>query len=284
MISTEIDFIALDDVEAVLELLANDGDDCTLLAGGMSLLPMMNLGLAAPERVVSLRRIESLRTIGDTGDAIVIGAMTRHATAATDSAIRVHAPAFAVAAASIADVQVRNRGTVGGSVCHADPAADYLPALCAHGARVVLESKSTGRRVVDAKDFFLDMMWTDRRSDELLTSVEIPKLAAGAVAEYVKFARVEGSLALASAAVVIDPLGRSTVAIGAVTGVPVVVDITDCGRDGWTADAANAVAELVNDACADVREDSALSAEYRREMASVHARRAVERAVARLAG
>ena len=245
---------------------------------------MMNLGLAAPERVVSLRGVESLRTIGDSGDAIVIGAMTRHVTAATDSAIRVHAPAFAAAALSIGDVQVRNRGTVGGSVCHADPAADYLPVLCAHGARVVLESKSTKRRVVDAQDFFLDMMWTDRRPDELLTSVEIPKLAPGAVAAYVRFVRVEGSLPMVSAAVVIDPLGRSTIAIGAVTGVPIVLDITDCGRGGWTADAAAAVAERVNDACAGVREDSALSAEYRREMASVHARRAVERAIAQFAG
>lgn len=283
MISSEIDYVAPGDVEEVLEILESDGDDVTVLAGGMSLVPMMNLGLAAPERLVSLRRVAELQAVREVGDAVVVGAMVRHVGVATEAVVGECAPALAVAASSIGDVQVRNRGTIGGSVCHADPSADYLPALCAHGARIVLESRQTQRRVVDARDFFVDVMWTDRRPGELLTALEVPKLAPGAVAEYIRFARVEGSFAIANAAVVIDPGGRSTLAVGGVTAVPVVIDISECGRDGWTTDSAVAAAELVNEACAGVRDDSVLSAEYRREMARIHARRVVERAVAQLA-
>jgi carbon-monoxide dehydrogenase medium subunit len=282
LISTEIDFEAPEDLASVLAILADEGDDVTILSGGMSLLPMMNLGLASPDRVVSLRRVASLRQIEDDGEAVVVGGMVPHVVVATEPAIQAAAPAVATAASLIGDVQVRNRGTIGGSVSHADPAADYVASLCAHRAQIVLDSARTGRRLVAASEFLIDAMLTDRQPEELVTGVRIPKMAAGAVSEYIRFARVEGSFAIASAATVLASGGKSMIAVGGVGPGPVVFDISAHEGAGWGNEAAEAVANAVFDACDNVQGDIASDADYRREMARVHARRVVRRATARL--
>lgn len=284
MITTEIDFQAPEDLEAAVTALGAYGEEVTVLSGGMSLVPMMNLGLAHPERMISLRRIEDLTDVVDEGDAILVGAMVSHAEVGKSQMITSAASAVSTAAGLIGDVQVRNRGTIGGSVSHADPAADYLPGLAAHEAQVVLCSAEGGQRVVDAKDFFIDAMYTDRRGDELVTGVRIPKMSPSAVSEFIRFARVEGSFAIVNAAVVVDPSGRSTIALGGVGPAPVVLDITDFGADGWREDAARAVGDAVFEACVDVQGDIMSDAEYRRHMAQVHARRVVARAISRLNG
>src|SRR5262249_43103283 len=153
---------------------------------------MMNLGLATPERVVSLNRVDALDSVGEDGDVVVIGARVCHARVASDPLIVRSCPALAAAAARIGDVQVRNRGTIGGSVSHADPSADYLPALAASGATIVLESRS-GRRELGTGEFFVDLMLTARAPSELVTEIRVPKLAEDWGAAYVRFARVEGS-------------------------------------------------------------------------------------------
>jgi carbon-monoxide dehydrogenase medium subunit len=284
LISTEIDFLAPDDLAGVLATLDEHGDDVTVLSGGMSLIPMMNLGLAAPERVVSLRRVAELTGVVDEDDAVLVGGMVAHVVVAAHPGIRAAAPALATAASLLGDVQVRNRGTIGGSVAHADPAADYLPCLCAHRGQIVLESKRDGRRVVDAANFFIDMMYTAREPHELVTGVRLPRAAPGAVSEYIRFARVEGSFAIVNAAVVLNDNGASRISLGGVGPAPVTLDITEFGASGWDAAAAAAVGDAVFDACEDVRGDIMSDAEYRREMARVHARRVVLRAVEKLDG
>jgi carbon-monoxide dehydrogenase medium subunit len=283
LISTEIDFLAPHDLAEVLATLDEHGDDVTVLSGGMSLVPMMNLGLAAPERVVSLRRVAELTGVADEDGAVLVGGMVPHVVVAGHPAIRAVAPALATAASLIGDVQVRNRGTIGGSVAHADPAADYLSCLCAHRGQVVLRSKRDGGRVVDAADFFIDMMYTAREPHELVTGVRLPRTTPAAVSEYIRFARVEGSFAIVNAAVVLNDNGTSRISLGGVGPAPVTLDITEFGASGWDAAAAAAVGDAVFDACQNARGDTMSDAEYRREMARVHARRVVLRAADKLA-
>jgi carbon-monoxide dehydrogenase medium subunit len=283
LISSEIEFQAPESLEGVLALLEAHGEDITILSGGMSLLPMMNLGLAAPDRMVSLRRVAELTEVQDEGDTILIGGMVTHHQVATDPLIQEAAPALAVAASLIGDVQVRNRGTIGGSISHADPAADYVPSVCAHRGHVILQSQRNGLRSVAAEEFFIDVMFTAREPDELVVGVRIPKLAAGAVAEYIRFARVEGSFAIVNAAVVVDG-ANSIIAMGGVGSGPVTVDISSYGEAGWSAETAEAAAAAVFEACDQVQGDIMSDAEYRREMARVHARRVILRAAERRAG
>jgi aerobic carbon-monoxide dehydrogenase medium subunit len=281
LISTEIDFLAPASVAEVLELLAKYEDDVTLLSGGMSLLPMMNLGLATPERVVSLNRVDALDSVGEEGDLVMIGARVCHARMASDPLIVRCCPALAAAAARIGDVQVRNRGTIGGSVSHADPSADYLPALVASRAKIMLESKS-GRRELSAGEFFVDMMLTAREPSELVTEIRVPKLAEDWGAAYTRFARVEGSFAIVNAAAVLPPAGAgASLALGGVGPRPVAVDISGLGASGWDGEAVDAAGDAAFDAAAGASGDSMSDAEYKREMARVHARRVVRAAAAR---
>jgi carbon-monoxide dehydrogenase medium subunit len=284
LISAEIDFLAPQDLAGALAVLDEHEDDATVLSGGMSLMPMMNLGLASPDRILSLRRIAELTEIRDEGDAIVLGGMVPHVVVATHPGVLESAASLAVAASLIGDVQIRNRGTIGGSIAHADPAADYLPALVSLGGEIVLDSARDGRRSVPASEFFIDVMFTVRQGHELVTAIRVPKLPKGAVAEYIRFARVEGSFAIVNAAVVLDPAGAARIALGGVGPAPVSLDITGFGSNGWDDDAATRVGDAAFEACDNVQGDIMSDAEYRREMARVHARRVTSRAAARLAG
>lgn len=282
MISTEIEFSAPDSLAGVLEVLAEHEYDVTVLSGGMSLLPMMNLGLATPERVVSLNRVEELTSVTDNGAELAIGARVRHVQIATDPLIARHCPALAAAASKIGDVQVRNRGTIGGSISHADPSADYLPALVASGATIVLQSRSAGRRELSTQDFFIDLMFTARQPSELVTEIRVPKLRGGWGAAYIRFARVEGSFAIVNAAAVLSADGSGgSLALGGVGPRPVPVNISALGRSGWDDDAVEAAGDAAFEASAGASGDPMSDAEYKREMARVHARRVVRAAAAR---
>ena len=283
MISTEIEFFKPSSVAEALGLLAEHGDEVTILSGGMSLLPMMNLGLATPERVLSLNGIDDLRYIRDDGDALVIGARTRHVDVGRDPRVRQHAPLLAESATRIGDVQVRNRGTIGGSISHADPSADYLPALTAAGASIRLERASTSPRELAVGEFFVDLMYTSRQPEELLTAVRVPKIGPGAGSAYIRFARVEGSFAIVNAAAVVRAPGRpATLGMGGIATTPVLLDITEQGRDGWDEGALEAIGDLAFEASSGASGDAMSDAEYKREMARVHARRVVRLAAQRL--
>ena len=187
MIPAQFDYVAPSSVEEALAALTAS-DDAKVLAGGQSLLPVLRMRLNAPEVVVDLGRIESLRGITDDGDALVIGAMTRHCDVASDERIAQHAPLLHAAVQHLADPQVRHRGTFGGALAHADPAGDMGAPALALDAEFVIQGPG-GSRTVSAEDFFVDLFETAIGEDELLVAVRVPKHT-GWSARYEKFVRV----------------------------------------------------------------------------------------------
>ncbi len=188
MIPAQFDYLAPTSVEDALSALAQHGDDAKIIAGGQSLLPVLRMRLNAPEMVIDLGKIESLRGIRDDGDAIVIGAMTPHSVVGSDPLVREHALLVTKAIEHLADAQVRHRGTFGGALAHADPAGDLGAPTLALRAEFVIAGPG-GTRTVPAYDFFVDLFETAIGDDEILTEVRIPKHT-GWGAHYEKFVRV----------------------------------------------------------------------------------------------
>jgi carbon-monoxide dehydrogenase medium subunit len=188
MIPVQFDYVAPSSVEEALAALAEHGDDAKILAGGQSLLPVLRMRLNAPEVVIDLGRIDTMRGVRDDGDAIVIGAMTPHAVVQSDPLIAEHAAVLHEAVQHLADAQIRHRGTIGGALAHADPAGDVGAPVLALGAQLVIAG-SSGTRTVEAQDFFVDLFETAIGDDEILTEIRIPKHT-GWGAHYEKFVRV----------------------------------------------------------------------------------------------
>lgn len=188
MIPAPFDYVAPTSVEEALAALAQYGDEAKVMAGGQSLLPVLRMRLNAPETIIDLGRIETLRGVREEGDVLVIGAMTRHADVAEDPLVTAHAALLAKAVREVADPQVRHRGTFGGALAHADPAGDLGAPALALGAEFVIAGPG-GTRTVAAEDFFVDLFETAIGEDELLTHVRVPKHT-GWGAHYEKFVRV----------------------------------------------------------------------------------------------
>lgn len=282
MISHEYDFQAPRTLSDALALLDRHGSDAKLLSGGMSLVPVMTLGLLQTDLIISLNHVPDLAYIREEGGNLRIGALTRHVDVAQNELVKRHLPFLAQAAAGIGDVQVRNRGSIGGSIAHADPAADYLPVILAAGARLRIQRQG-GERTVEAKDFFKGLMMTALEPNELLSEVLIPKLPAGAGSSYQRLHRVEGNFAIVAAAAVVEPGRSARVGLGGVAPGPVLLDVSSQLRGGVTDAALAAVGEAAFEASADASSDLNGDAEYRREMARVFARRTI-RAAAEAAG
>lgn len=280
MITKEYPFHAPRTLEDAFHLLQRYGEEAKLLAGGMSLVPLMTLGLVQPEAVISLNRLRELDYVREDGDCLRIGAMTHHDGVRTHALIRRHCPVLAEAAGLIGDPQIRHRGTVGGSLAHADPAADYAPAMLVLSARFHIRSLG-GERTVAAKEFFKGLMQTDLKRDEILTEVVIPKLAEGTGSAYRRLHRVEGGFAIVAGAAVIEPgYAAARVGLSGVGPHAVLVDVSRHLGQGASAQALEAIAQDVFAASADAYGDLNGDAEYRREMAKVYARRAIEAAAA----
>ncbi len=188
MIPAQFDYVAPATIEEALSALADGGDDAKIMAGGQSLLPVLRMRLNAPELVIDLGRIDSLRGVRDDGDAIVIGAMTPHSEIQTNDLVHEHALLISRAVAEVADPQVRHRGTFGGALAHADPAGDLGGPALALDAQFVVAGQG-GTRTIDADDFFVDLFTTALEDNEILTEVRIPKRT-GWGAHYEKFVRV----------------------------------------------------------------------------------------------
>ena len=211
-------------------------------------------------------------------DALRIGAGTRHYEILRDPLIARHCAVLAEAAAFIGDMQVRNRGTIGGSLAHADPAADYSPVLVAAGARVIVRSVR-GEREIAADKFFTNLMETALKPDEIVTEVLVPKLGAARGA-YTRLHRVEGNFAIVNAAAILSDK-HARIALGGVGSTPVALDVSAELSRGLNADALEAVGRRVRAACTDAPADLNASADYRRQMAAVYAERALAVAAGR---
>jgi aerobic carbon-monoxide dehydrogenase medium subunit len=200
VIPAAFEYIPAESSAHALDLLAEHGDDAKLLAGGHSLLPMMKLRLAMPEVLIDIGRLEELAGVRADDTDLVIGATTRHADLAASELVRAEAPLLAYAAAQVGDPQIRHRGTIGGSLSHADPAADLPMALVALGGSVEIEG-SGGSRLVAADDFFQGFFETALGPDELLTAVRVPRRP-GVPWGYQKFVRRSNDWAIVGVAAV----------------------------------------------------------------------------------
>lgn len=200
MIPAPFDYIAAESAGHAIGLLAEHGDDAKVLAGGHSLLPMMKLRLATPELLIDIGGLDELAGIATDGDDLVIGATTRHADLAASGLARAEAPLLAYAASQVGDPQIRHRGTIGGSLSHADPAADLPMAVVAVGGSLELQGPS-GTRTVAADDFFLGYFETALAPDELVTAVRVPRRP-GVPWGYQKFVRRANDWAIVGVAAV----------------------------------------------------------------------------------
>jgi carbon-monoxide dehydrogenase medium subunit len=276
-------------LEEALELLSRHGEEAKLLAGGHSLIPAMKLRLASPRYLIDLGRLAGLSGVRIEGNELVIGALTLHADVASAAAVRERFPGLAEAASMIGDVQVRNRGTIGGSVAHADPAADFPVILTALGASFVAASPN-GKRTIGADDFFVDFYTTALAPNEILTEVRIPLPPRGAGSAYAKLPHPASRYVVVSAGVLLvrDPSGRcasARVAMGGLGAGPHRAKATEAALAGrpLTAEAIAAAAAQAAEGT-DPEGDLYASGEYRRHVASIYARRAIERAAERAAG
>src|SRR3712207_4503783 len=186
MIPAAFEYARPTSIDEALQAIAEGGEDVKVLAGGQSLIPVMRLRLEAPETVLDLGRVAELRGVRDDGDAIVIGAMTTHSDVMADPLIQQHAPLIAEATGTVADRQVRHRGTFCGALVHADPAGDLPAVALALDAEVVIAGLQ-GRRTVPAADFFLDYLTTALEEGELLVAGRAPQLAGEWGMRYEKF-------------------------------------------------------------------------------------------------
>jgi aerobic carbon-monoxide dehydrogenase medium subunit len=275
----------------VAEALSLLGDgDARPLAGGHSLLPLMKIRLAGPSALVDLGRIEGLDAISRDGDTLTIGATATHAAVASSEAVRAACPALADAAGLIGDRQVRNRGTIGGSISHADPGADYPTVLTALDATVVVNG-SGGEREVPIDDFFQGIFTTALGPGELVTAVRLPACGSGTGAAYAKKKHPASGYAVVGvgALVVVDGGGTCTaarVAIGGVTGTPVRATAAEqvLVGDVVSLDTATRAADTVAQSLGGGEiADTYASAEYRVHLASVLAKRAIAAAIERAA-
>ena len=201
MYPAQFEYSKAGSVAEAIQILQGDSD-AKIIAGGHSLIPLMKLRLARPSRVVDIGGIAGLRGISVSGDTVRIGALTTHQEVATSAEIQANCGILAEAAGGIGDPAVRNRGTIGGNVSHADPASDYPTVLTALGASFDLQGPS-GTRTVAADDFFTGPFETALGANEVLTGVSVPVLAANQLAEYAKMAHPATSFAVVGAAAVV---------------------------------------------------------------------------------
>jgi carbon-monoxide dehydrogenase medium subunit len=269
-------------VKEALELLGRHKDDAKLLAGGHSLLPAMKLRLARPAHLVDLRKVPGLTGIREDGGSLVIGAMTTHYAVESSSAVKSKCPVLAATAALIGDPMVRNLGTIGGSLAHADPAADYPATIIALNAEMVVEG-ARGKRTIKVDDFFKGLMTTAVDGDEILTEVRVPALAANQSAAYMKFPHPASRFAVVGVAAVLTiDGGKCTKASIGITGAgtrAVRAKGVEAAIAGKALDAASiqAAAEKAPDGV-DVQADLQGSVDYKKHLLKVFAKRAIEAA------
>lgn len=257
-------------VDDALRQLAELGPEAKLIAGGQSLAPMMNMRLARPAQLIDLNDLSELATIKDAGDWLRIGALARHHQVAESPLVRRHCPLLAQAAQTIGHYAIRQRGTIGGSLAHADPAAQFPLIAMTLGARLHLRRRG-GARSVAAGEFFVSAMTTTLAQDELIEAIEFPKAAPGEVSAFRMFNRRHGDYAIMAAAVTVAvPAGKVTrlrVGLGGATPVPQALDELATRSRGRRPDEAW-IAEVARDAAAQVlvEEDSRVTVQYRREL------------------
>ena len=272
-------------LDEALALLASHGEAAKPIAGGQSLVPMMNLRMAQPEVLVDVAGLPGLDAIVDLDDAIELGALARHQSIADSPLVRARCPLLAEAAACIGHYAIRQRGTLGGSLAHADPAAQLSLVAVTLGATIIVQGAG-GRRELSAREFFVSIMTTALAADELVVAARFPASGAREGAAFRLFNRRHGDYAIVSAAtrVALDEAGlvrRLDLGVGAVEAVPVSLAALADAQRGRRPDAAwiDAVSSAAREAV-DAQDDARASALYRRELTGTLVGRALGAALA----
>jgi len=277
MYAAQFDYHRPATIDEAIALLARHGDDAKLLAGGHSLIPAMKLRLARPKVVIDIARIANLSYVREAGGQLAIGAMTTHADVAASALVKQKSPLLAETASLIGDVQVRNKGTIGGSLAHADPAADYPAAIIALDAEIDVAGPK-GRRTIRATSFFVDLLQTVLEPSELITEVRVQ--TTGASVAYVKTEQKASGFAIAGVAVVVQANGARIGVTGVASHAYHAAAVEQALGSQRTAEAI-AQASLHAADGIEPLSDIHASSEYRSHLAQVNTRRALERAIAR---
>jgi carbon-monoxide dehydrogenase medium subunit len=288
MFPASFGYIAARSVDEALQLMAQYGEEGKLLAGGHSLIPAMKLRLTSPRTLIDLGTVPGLRGIRVDGNNLTIGALTVHADVASSDLVSKHVPGLADAASVIGDMQVRNRGTIGGSVAHADPAADLPVILTALGASFAVQS-ANGSRIIAVDEFFTDFFTTAMSSEEILTEIRLPIPSGGSGTAYLKLPHPASGYVVVSAGVSITrqasgACASARIALGGLGSGPVRARATEIELQGkpLTAQVITAAAAKAAEGT-DPDGDTYASAAYKKHVATVYSRRAIERALERAA-
>ena len=284
MYPAQFDYHTPGTVREALDLLGRYKDDAKLLAGGHSLIPAMRFRLAQPKHLVDLRKVPGLSGIKEEGGMLVIGALATHYAIESSALVKSKCPVLAATAGMIGDPMVRNMGTIGGSLAHADPAADYPATIIACGAEMVAEGPK-GKRTIKADDFFKGLLTTALSADEILTEVRVPVCGPKVGCAYLKFPHPASRFAVVGVAAVLTVDGGKVTKAGVgITGAgtkAVRAKGVEAGLQGKALDAAaiQAAADKAPDGV-DVQADLQGSEEYKRHLLKVFARRSIEAAAA----
>ncbi len=274
MIPSSFDYVAVDSADAAIGALTEHGDEAKLMAGGHSLIPLMKFRLANPTVVIDIGRVNDLSYIRDTGDHVAIGALTRHMAVETSDLLKADVPLLAHCASQVGDPSVRHRGTIGGSLAHADAASDLPAALLALGGSVMVKGPN-GEREVKADDLFVGFLENSLADDEMITEVRVPK-ATGAGWSYQKFNRRAQDWAIVGVAAVLN--GSAGVSLVNMASRPLrAAGVEEALASGAShADAAQRAADGGSPP-----EDLNGDAEYRTHLAKVLVQRALTEAESR---
>lgn len=263
--------------------LAGGNDGVKFVAGGHSLIPALKLRLSEPDGLVDIGRLNELKGISVNGSNLVIGALSTHGQIAASADVKKHAPALASACGQVGDPAVRNRGTIGGNLAHADPASDPPTVVLALGGSIHLQGPN-GTRTVYAEDFFIDLFMTDLQAGELITAIEIPS-ASQLKSGYAKLAHPASRYAVVGVAVLLEmnggSCGNARVAVGGATPKATLSPSAAAALQGSSLDdnALNAAADALMGDLGDVMSDIYAPEDYRRAMAGVYLKRAIHAAL-----
>ena len=283
MIPVAFDYEVAESVDHASELLQQHGDESKLLAGGHSLIPLLRLRLADPTVLIDLGRVDGLNYVREDGDHLAIGALTRHRDVRNNPLIQEHCGILGYTAGLLGDPSVQHRGTLGGTLAHGDPSGDMPSVITALEGEVVVEGPQ-GERTIAAKDFFVDYLFTALEPEEVLTEIRVPKLSANTGWSYKKFARRSQDWAIVGVAAIVEKdngsINSARIGLTSMSSTPIRATTVEEALSGASRDAVAEAAESADEGTSPAT-DNAASAEFRKHLARVWTRRAIEEALSR---
>jgi carbon-monoxide dehydrogenase medium subunit len=277
------DYEVAESVDHAIELLGEHGEDAKILAGGHSLIPLLRLRLAAPTVLIDVGRLDDLNYVREEDDHLAIGALTHHRQIHNDDTVNEHCGILAYTAGQLGDPSVQHRGTIGGAVAHGDPSGDLPSVITALEGEVVVKGPD-GERTISAADFFLDWLYTALDEGEVVTEVRVPKLSSDTGWSYKKFSRRSQDWAVVGVAAIVEKnngnIDSARIGLTSMGSTPIRATAVEEALSGASADDVAEAANSADEGTSPTSDDAA-SEEFRRHLARVWTRRAVEEALER---